>query len=194
MPPVADEFPSDVPDQPELVSLRREGPLAWITIERPEVANCLSFPTLRRFRILLEELAGDLSIRCLLIGGRGEKAFCAGADLKERRTMPAERVPMFVRNIRGLMDDVEAMPQPIIHRVVPRPLDVEGATRRIREMIQGRELLDFREIVGPHPHVSDIISALVAILEMARLGEITLTQQRPLTSFTVHSGPADPTD
>ena len=56
----------------------------------------------------------DLSIRCILITGAGEKAVCAGADLKERKTMPDERVPHFVRNIRALMDDVEAMPQPTI--------------------------------------------------------------------------------
>ena len=111
---VADQFPSDVPDQPELVTCERDGHLAWLTIQRPEVMNCLSFPTLRRFRTLLEELREDLSIRCLLITGAGEKAFCAGADLKERKTMPEERVPEFVRNIRGLMDDVEAMPQPTI--------------------------------------------------------------------------------
>ncbi|MCP3919337.1 MAG: enoyl-CoA hydratase [bacterium] len=111
---VRDQFPSDVPDQPELVSCEREGAIAWITIEREAVMNCLSFPTLLRFRTLLEELREDLSLRCLLITGRGERAFCAGADLKERKTMPAERVPDFVRNIRGLMDDVEAMPQPTI--------------------------------------------------------------------------------
>jgi len=111
---VADEFPPDVPDRPELVTCEREGELAWITLQRPEVMNCLSFPTLRRFRTLLEELREDLSVRCVLITGAGERAFCAGADLKERRTMPAERVPHFVRNIRALMDDVEALPQPTV--------------------------------------------------------------------------------
>ncbi|MEM6570526.1 MAG: enoyl-CoA hydratase-related protein [Planctomycetota bacterium] len=111
---VAAEFPADVPDQPELVSVARDGDLVRLTIERPEVMNCLSFPTLRRFRTVLEELRGDLSIRCILITGAGERAFCAGADLKERKTMPAERVPEFVRNIRGLMDDVAAMPQPTV--------------------------------------------------------------------------------
>src|SRR5262249_42614928 len=60
------------------------------------------------------ELREDLSLRCLLITGAGEKAFCAGADLKERKNMPLERVPHFVRNIRALMDDVEAMPQPTV--------------------------------------------------------------------------------
>ena len=111
---VLEQFPADVPDQPELVSSRRDGDLLWITIERPEVMNCLSFPTLRRFRTLLEEVAQDLTLRCVLIAGAGEKAFCAGADLKERKTMPTDRVPHFVRNIRGLMDDVEALPQPTI--------------------------------------------------------------------------------
>lgn len=108
------QFPADVPDQPDLVTMEREGDLVWLTIDRPEVMNCLSFPTLRRFRTLLAELRGDLTIRCILIRGAGEKAFCAGADLKERKTMPAERVPDFVRNIRGLMDDVAGMPQPTV--------------------------------------------------------------------------------
>jgi enoyl-CoA hydratase/carnithine racemase len=111
---IAGEFPADVPDQPELVGLEREGDLVWLTIRRADVMNCLSFPTLRRFRTLLAELATDLSIRCVLVTGEGEKAFCAGADLKERRTMPDARVPLFVRNIRALMDDVAALPQPTI--------------------------------------------------------------------------------
>lgn len=111
---VLDEFPADVPHDPQLVVCQREGDLCWITIQRPEVMNCLSFPTLLRFRTLLEELRTDLSLRCLLLTGAGDKAFCAGADLKERKTMPAERVPHFVRNIRALMDDVESMPQPTV--------------------------------------------------------------------------------
>jgi len=108
------DFPADVPDQPELVRVERDGDVVWLTIEREAVMNCLSFPTLRRLRALLAELREDLSIRCVLITGAGSKAFCAGADLKERRTMPDERVPHFVRNIRALMDDVEALPQPTI--------------------------------------------------------------------------------
>ncbi len=114
MSPVIDSFPADVPDQPELVSTRRDGDLLWITIERPQVMNCLSFPTLRRFRTLLEEVAQDLTVRCVLITGAGEKAFCAGADLKERKSMSPERVSDFLRNIRALMSDVDGMPQPTI--------------------------------------------------------------------------------
>ncbi|MFT7670007.1 MAG: enoyl-CoA hydratase/carnithine racemase [Planctomycetota bacterium] len=113
-PPVCEEFPSHVPDQPDLLMVERQGDLVTLTINRPEVMNCLSFATLRRFRTALEDLRVDLSIRCVLIRGAGERAFCAGADLKERKSMPVDLVPTFVRHIRGLMDDVETLPQPTI--------------------------------------------------------------------------------
>jgi enoyl-CoA hydratase/carnithine racemase len=109
-----DDFPSDVPDQPELVTCERDGDIVTLTIQRPDVMNCLSFPTLRRLRKLCHELKGDTSVRAILITGAGDKAFCAGADLKERKTMPMDRVPHFVKNIRRVMDDVEALPQPTI--------------------------------------------------------------------------------
>ena len=113
--PYPDEFfPESVPYEPELVLCQREGDIVTVVINRPEVLNCLSFPTLKRFRRVCFDLAQDLSIRAVLITGAGEKAFCAGADLKERRGMPAELVPSFVRNIRRLMDDVESLPQPTI--------------------------------------------------------------------------------
>ena len=111
---VLQDFPPDVPTATELVSTQRDGDIVTLTIERPEVMNCLSFPTLKRLRTLFEELREDLSIRAILITGAGEKAFCAGADLKERKTMAPERVPLFVRQIRLVMDDVESLPQPTI--------------------------------------------------------------------------------
>lgn len=117
MPNFADDFPADVPDQPELVRCERvdgHPHIVWITIDRPEVMNCLSFPTLRRLRGLFHQIAADLSVRAVVITGAGDKAFCAGADLKERKSMPIERVPWFVKNIRRTMDDLADLPQPTI--------------------------------------------------------------------------------
>ena len=57
------DFPADVPDVPDLVTTRREGDCLWITINRPEVMNCLSFPTLRRLRTLFAALRTDLDLR-----------------------------------------------------------------------------------------------------------------------------------
>ncbi len=109
-----DDFPADVPDRPELVRTEREGDIVTLTIDRPEVMNCLSFPTLRRLHVLFDELRRDLSVRAILITGAGEKAFCAGADLKERKAMPTERVPVFLKNIRRTMDELETLPQPTV--------------------------------------------------------------------------------
>lgn len=87
--------------------------------------------------------------------------------------------------VRAVEDVIDGMPQPIIHRVVSRPLDIEGATKRIRELLAGRKRLDFLEIVGEQPHVSTVISALIALLELARLGEAQLVQAKPFEEFTI---------
>jgi enoyl-CoA hydratase len=97
-----------------LVNLHRDGHLAWLTLNRPEARNALSFPTLMLLREHLAEIKNDAHIWAVAITGAGDQAFCAGADLKERRTMPAAQVPEFVRQIRGTMDDLAALPQPTL--------------------------------------------------------------------------------
>lgn len=97
-----------------LVLLHRDGPVATLEIHRPEARNALSFPTLMQLRAHLADLRSDASVWVVVLTGTGEKAFCAGADLKERRSMSEEQVKEFVRNIRGTMDDIAALPQPTI--------------------------------------------------------------------------------
>lgn len=58
---------------------------AQLTLNRPEALNALSFDILRRIAAALDEVASWGDVRALLITGAGEKAFCAGADIKELR-------------------------------------------------------------------------------------------------------------
>lgn len=90
--------------------------------------------------------------------------------------------------VRAVEQTIAGMPQPVIHRVVPRPLDVEGATARIRALLVGRKRLDFRELVGHRPHVSVVISVLIALLELSRLGEARLTQAKPFEELEIVGG------
>ncbi len=99
--------------------------------------------------------------------------------------LPPEIVLDLEEVVRAVEQIIEGMPHPVIHRVVPRPLDVEGATARIRAMLVGRRQLDFRELVGERPHVSVVISVLIALLELARLGEARLRQTTPFKEFKV---------
>lgn len=65
---------------------------------------------------------------------------------------------------------------PVLHRVVARPLDVEGATRRIEELLETRAQFSWHEALGPHPTLAGVLSTLLALLEMARRGRLTLAQ------------------
>ena len=64
------------------VKLTRVEEFALITLDRPQALNALSFAILEELRRTLDEVAKS-DARALLVTGAGEKAFCAGADIKE---------------------------------------------------------------------------------------------------------------
>jgi len=64
--------------------LEERGATALITLERPEALNALSFAILEELGRLFDQV-GHSSARALVITGSGDKAFCAGADIKELR-------------------------------------------------------------------------------------------------------------
>jgi enoyl-CoA hydratase/carnithine racemase len=74
------------------VRLERRGSIALITLDRPERMNALSRALVTRFGELGREIAMQADVRLVIVTGAGEKAFCAGADLKERAGMSAEEV------------------------------------------------------------------------------------------------------
>jgi methylglutaconyl-CoA hydratase len=96
-----------------LVSEQENG-IVTITLNRPEAANALSLQMLYDLHEVIQEIKFDRSVRCVIITGAGEKVFCAGADLKERAGMDPTRVRKTVSLIRGNMNDLEALPQPVI--------------------------------------------------------------------------------
>jgi len=98
----------------ELVRLDKQGPLAWVTLDRPEVMNALSYPTLGRLGEICAELAGDRDVRAVLVTGAGDKAFCAGADLKERAGFDEQQTRAFVARIGDTFSTLASLPQPTI--------------------------------------------------------------------------------
>jgi enoyl-CoA hydratase/carnithine racemase len=88
------------------------GPIGRIQLNRPESMNALS-------RELVLQLADALArarsapIRVLTITGSG-RAFCAGADLKERRGMPDAEVRAFLVQVGSIFSDLASFPCPTI--------------------------------------------------------------------------------
>lgn len=70
------------------VELSRTGDLALLRLNRPEALNALSFEILGEIGAKLGAVVAMKGVRALLITGAGERAFCAGADIKELRNRP----------------------------------------------------------------------------------------------------------
>ena len=63
---------------------------------------------------ILLDLKHDSTVRVVILTGAGEKAFCSGADLKERREMNDSEVKKTVKLIGSTVNEVEELPQPVI--------------------------------------------------------------------------------
>ncbi len=68
------------------VELTRLGDCALITLNRPESLNALSFQIIRDIGSAIDAVAAQQGVRALMFTGAGQKAFCAGADIKELRS------------------------------------------------------------------------------------------------------------
>jgi enoyl-CoA hydratase len=66
------------------VRLTRREEFALLTLDRPEALNALSFEILKDIGEAIDA-AANMSVRAIIVTGAGEKAFCAGADIKELR-------------------------------------------------------------------------------------------------------------
>ena len=98
---------------------------------------------------------------------------------------PAELV-IELNELLGAAERVAALiPEPMLHRVVPRPLDVEGATARIEALLDARSEFTWQQLVGERPSVVDVLSAFIALLELARRGNLTLHQPQPFTPLVI---------
>ncbi|MBP1965641.1 enoyl-CoA hydratase [Paenibacillus aceris] len=91
--------------------------IVLMTLNRPEAANALSIKMLEELRDAAATCRFDRSVRCVVVTGAGKKAFCAGADLKERAEMDMNQVRRTVSLIREIINDLEALPQPVIAAV-----------------------------------------------------------------------------
>ncbi|AGE63666.1 enoyl-CoA hydratase [Bacillus subtilis] len=88
--------------------------IALITLNRPQAANALSAEMLRNLQMILQEIEFNSNIRCVILTGTGEKAFCAGADLKERIKLKEDQVLESVSLIQRTTALLDALPQPVI--------------------------------------------------------------------------------
>ncbi len=87
------------------VRVERAGAVATVTLSRPEAANALSKAVVADLRAALSSLASDAALAAVILTGAGDKAFCAGADLKERRGLTLDQT-------RDVLDELGRSDEP----------------------------------------------------------------------------------
>ncbi len=75
--------------------------------------------------------------------------------------------------------------EPTMHEVVPRALDVASALVTIRQVIAMRRHASWRDLIGRDAEPWQILSVLLAILEMAKLGELRVAQPSPFAMVEI---------
>jgi crotonobetainyl-CoA hydratase len=75
------------------IRVEAEGPILWIVLDRPDVLNALAPQTHRELSAAFDAYAADPGLRVAVITGAGERAFCAGSDIKVRAETNADDYP-----------------------------------------------------------------------------------------------------
>jgi len=101
----------------DVLRMEEKDGVLWLTLNRPQVMNSFNFDLLRALKARIDGIRFQPEIRVVIITGAGEKAFCAGADLKERATLPPLQVKEFIFTIRDLFSGIENLNKPVIAAV-----------------------------------------------------------------------------
>ena len=91
--------------------------IGLLTINRPEKLNAISNELISELKKLLDEIENDEELRVLIITGAGDKAFVAGADIKELVDRDARLGRRVSQERQGIFSRIENLPVPVIAAV-----------------------------------------------------------------------------
>jgi methylglutaconyl-CoA hydratase len=96
------------------VRVEQEGPAVFLVLDRPDAANALSRALVAELRAALTTLHGTPQVAAVVLTGNGDRAFCAGADLRERRSLSLAETRTVLQDLNALMDEIAAFPRPVL--------------------------------------------------------------------------------
>ena len=101
----------------ENVLYEKKGPIAYVTLNRPQVLNALNQQTWEELRSAFEDARDDAAVRGVIVTGAGDKAFAAGADIGElaqATAVEAEKSSSYGQEVLNL---IENLGKPVIAAV-----------------------------------------------------------------------------
>ena len=110
----------------------------------------------------------------------------ARAYLPEQSPPPAAPLALSLSELLAAVDRVLRVSRdPAVHDVIPRALDVDGAMVTVRAAIAMRATMRWRDLVTPDAEPWQVLSFLLALLELAKGGELRLAQPAPFAPVEI---------
>jgi methylglutaconyl-CoA hydratase len=106
-----------VSEQPPLLLDIGDDGIATVTLNRPHALNALNRALASALRDACGHLRERADVRAVIVTGAGERAFCAGADLRERGSMTAAERNEHRAGIEAAAEDLASLPMPTIAAV-----------------------------------------------------------------------------
>jgi enoyl-CoA hydratase/carnithine racemase len=100
-----------------ILLIEEQDGVVLLTLNRPKVMNSCNFALLHALKEQIESLRFRTDVRVIIVTGAGEKAFCSGADLKERATLSPVQVKEYIFTIRDLFTSIQQLNKPVIAAV-----------------------------------------------------------------------------
>ena len=153
---------------------RHEGDEQWEDPRAELVRRLLEYQQMREVVDVLERLGEDRRNRF------------ARSYTPILMAPPQAPLALSLAELLGAVDRVlRAARKPNLHEVVPRPLDVDGAIRIVRAVLALRATARWRDVVSDDAEPWEVLSALLALLELARRSELKLAQPRPFSDVEI---------
>jgi segregation and condensation protein A len=153
---------------------RNENDEAWEDPRAELVRRLLEYQQMR-------EIVDVLDVRAEARRNRFARAF-----LPEQPAPPAAPLALSLGELLSAVDRIiRAVRAPSMHDVIPRALDVDGAILTVRSMIALHATARWTDLLAPAAEPWEILSMLLAILELARRGELRLAQARPFGNVEI---------
>jgi enoyl-CoA hydratase len=106
------------PQTPEPVAVERDGSVAYVVLNRPQVLNALNAELLDKLSAALKDLESDATVRAIVVTGAGNKAFAAGADIGELNALrSAFQGASKARHGQAITLQIERLKKPVIMAV-----------------------------------------------------------------------------